>query len=232
MKTHNNPDVTKLPAAPAALAQVSGSAAELLARIQNYLGNGGLWNPEAMEHDKVRNLIMDFRTYLNLTSPADTEPNGIKQVLMFQSATSGLWYYNYHAAGDISAVKLKGELYVKQRPRSGTGRRKERTLNMAMGIAKPRVWPEDKATRDWLRDQQKKRRQAKAATKREGQGPLPASTCSVAGEKCNWRIEYEIPPLRAIYMAEAGPCTEAEAREQVKTEQPLWRIRKMEPQNS
>lgn len=51
---------------------------------------------------------------------------------------------------------------------------------MAMGMAKPRVWPEDKATRDWLRDQRKKRRQTKAASKREGQGTLPASTCSTA----------------------------------------------------
>lgn len=45
---------------------------------------------------------------------------------------------------------------------------------------------------------------------------------------CNWKIEYEIPPLRAIYFAEAENCTEAQAREMVRTEQPLWKIRKME----
>lgn len=33
----------------------------LLDRIANYLGNGGLINPEWMEHDKVRDLIMDCR---------------------------------------------------------------------------------------------------------------------------------------------------------------------------
>lgn len=33
-------------------------------RIQSYLGNGGLFNPEMMEHDKVRNLIIDCRTAL------------------------------------------------------------------------------------------------------------------------------------------------------------------------
>jgi len=33
-------------------------------RINNYLGNGGLWNPEAMEHDKVRTLLIDCRDYL------------------------------------------------------------------------------------------------------------------------------------------------------------------------
>lgn len=44
-----------------------------------------------------------------------------------------------------------------------------------------------------------------------------------------WNVEYEIPPLRAIYNAEGGPCTEEELREQIKTEQPLWRIRKITP---
>ena len=28
--------------------------------IMEYLGNGGLFNPEMMEHDKVRNLLMDI----------------------------------------------------------------------------------------------------------------------------------------------------------------------------
>ena len=37
---------------------------ELLNRIQDYLGNGGLFNPECMEHDKVGKLILDFREYL------------------------------------------------------------------------------------------------------------------------------------------------------------------------
>lgn len=36
----------------------------LLDRIQNYLESGGLFNPELMEHDKVRNLVMDLRDYL------------------------------------------------------------------------------------------------------------------------------------------------------------------------
>jgi hypothetical protein len=37
---------------------------ELLQRIQNYLESGGLFNPECMEHEKVRELIMDVRCYL------------------------------------------------------------------------------------------------------------------------------------------------------------------------
>ena len=34
---------------------------EILGRIGNYLTAGGLFNPEMMEHDKVRDLIMDCR---------------------------------------------------------------------------------------------------------------------------------------------------------------------------
>lgn len=33
---------------------------DLLARVQDYLGNGGLFNPEMMDHDKVQRLIMDL----------------------------------------------------------------------------------------------------------------------------------------------------------------------------
>lgn len=38
---------------------------EILSRITNYLGNGGLFNPELMEHDKVRDLILDCRETLS-----------------------------------------------------------------------------------------------------------------------------------------------------------------------
>jgi hypothetical protein len=47
-------------------------------------------------------------------------------------------------------------------------------------------------------------------------------------QKGNWRIECEIPPLRAIYHAEAHDCTKSEATEAIKAHQPLWRIRKIE----
>jgi hypothetical protein len=38
---------------------------ELVRRINNYLGNGGLFNPEMMEHDKVRDLLLACRDYLS-----------------------------------------------------------------------------------------------------------------------------------------------------------------------
>lgn len=34
-------------------------------RITEYLIAGGLFNPELMEHDKVRNLLMDARDYID-----------------------------------------------------------------------------------------------------------------------------------------------------------------------
>jgi len=37
------------------------NAAGLVARISEYLQLGGLFNPEMMEHDKVRELLMDCR---------------------------------------------------------------------------------------------------------------------------------------------------------------------------
>ncbi len=36
----------------------------LVKRITAYLDSGGLWNPEAMEHDKVRDLLIDCREAL------------------------------------------------------------------------------------------------------------------------------------------------------------------------
>ena len=36
----------------------------LLSRIQNYLENGGLFNPEYMNPEQVRDLILDVREYL------------------------------------------------------------------------------------------------------------------------------------------------------------------------
>lgn len=37
---------------------------DVLERITNYLGNGGVFNPELMEHDKVRDLLIDCRDEL------------------------------------------------------------------------------------------------------------------------------------------------------------------------
>lgn len=44
------------------------STPNLLGRIKEYLLNGGTFNPEMMEHDKVRELILDCRTALVATT--------------------------------------------------------------------------------------------------------------------------------------------------------------------
>lgn len=41
------------------------TAIKLHARITDYLGNGGLFNPEMMDHDKVRDLLLDCRIMAN-----------------------------------------------------------------------------------------------------------------------------------------------------------------------
>lgn len=40
-------------------------------RIASYLGNGGLFNPEYMDHDKVRDLILDLRAELDFLRKKD-----------------------------------------------------------------------------------------------------------------------------------------------------------------
>jgi hypothetical protein len=47
-------------------------ARELDARMTDYLGNGGYFNPEMMDHDKVSRLILDARNFLR--SIAETKP--------------------------------------------------------------------------------------------------------------------------------------------------------------
>lgn len=38
---------------------------EVLNKIDDYLANGGLFNPEMMEHDKVRDLLMECEREIN-----------------------------------------------------------------------------------------------------------------------------------------------------------------------
>lgn len=52
--------------------------ADLLARIQSYLGNGGLFNPEMMEHEKVRDLLIDCREALSQLHGDPAEKKGCK----------------------------------------------------------------------------------------------------------------------------------------------------------
>lgn len=42
---------------------------QLSDHITGYLVSGGLFNPELMEHDKVRNLLIDCREFLDTLKP-------------------------------------------------------------------------------------------------------------------------------------------------------------------
>lgn len=44
-------------------------------RITEYLGNGGLFNPELMDHDKVRDLLIECRDALDAYAGALPTPN-------------------------------------------------------------------------------------------------------------------------------------------------------------
>jgi hypothetical protein len=46
----------------------------LVGRIQEYLGNGGLFNPELMDHEKVRDLLMDVLVHLSSPNAKTSGP--------------------------------------------------------------------------------------------------------------------------------------------------------------
>lgn len=50
------------------------SASDLFSRVTGYIQSGGLFNPELMEHEKVRDLLIDCRDYLRAAiTPAPWE---------------------------------------------------------------------------------------------------------------------------------------------------------------
>lgn len=55
-------------------------AERLSARITEYLCAGGLWNPECMEHDKVRRLLIDCRTEFDAAIADSAIKSAIAQV--------------------------------------------------------------------------------------------------------------------------------------------------------
>ncbi len=55
-------------------------AERLSAIITEYLSAGGLWNPESMEHDKVRRLLIDCRTEFDAAIADSAIKSAIAQV--------------------------------------------------------------------------------------------------------------------------------------------------------
>ena len=69
---------------------------ELILRITDYLAKGGLFNPEAMEHEKVQRLLMDVRDYL--LDEADKTPNKYPTIPPF-TPLQPAWYGNCPKCG-------------------------------------------------------------------------------------------------------------------------------------
>ena len=61
----------------------------LIARITDYLLKGGMFNPEYMEHEKVRYLLIDCREALAATTPAaeSAQPLGSVELGMSNDIT-------------------------------------------------------------------------------------------------------------------------------------------------
>jgi hypothetical protein len=55
---------------------------EIFGRIKNYLGNGGLFNPELMEPDKVRDLLMDCGQLLSDQFKAEAKKPKATSILL------------------------------------------------------------------------------------------------------------------------------------------------------
>ena len=77
---------------------------EILASIQNYLSNGGLFNPELIGNNKIRDLLIDVRNHLKYPKPnyaADIlvfagPPRGYKDILLIkrkQDPFAGKWAF-------------------------------------------------------------------------------------------------------------------------------------------
>ena len=65
---------------PKAGSRLDGSA-HYVARINDYLITGGLFNPEYMLHDNVRDLLIEIRDFLKESNASgDSEPKQSKEI--------------------------------------------------------------------------------------------------------------------------------------------------------
>lgn len=62
-------------------------------RIQDYLTNGGFFNPESMEHEKVRELLMDCAEELSACALVQQEAQQIRG--MYEAALKTIAFQAY-----------------------------------------------------------------------------------------------------------------------------------------
>ncbi len=53
---------------------------ELLALVQEYLSCGGLFNPEFMEHEKVRDMVMRLRDFIDRRTRPSASAPGVERI--------------------------------------------------------------------------------------------------------------------------------------------------------
>lgn len=80
-------------------------AAMLAERIREYLGNGGLFNPELMDHEKVRDLLTDVLAHLDVA-----DPGGAQCQDEFSEEDRKVLIAAVHAAGNRMAIAQNGEI--------------------------------------------------------------------------------------------------------------------------
>lgn len=85
--------------------------AALIQRINEYLAAGGLFNPESMEHDKVRSLLLDLRDALQ--KPVEASSDFASSTQLYKELHAVVLRYTaesdltaYHAMGALEAVKF------------------------------------------------------------------------------------------------------------------------------
>ena len=64
--------------------------AELSNRITDYLASGGLWNPEMALHDRVRDLLIDCRKYIDGTQ-APTQRGAMAESHLLARLVGHFW---------------------------------------------------------------------------------------------------------------------------------------------
>ena len=78
-------------------------------RITEYLSNGGLFNPESMNHEEVRNLLMEIREYL-MQIDFGVEDASI-EVGSRIKVISG---FNVGAKGTVNYIEPTGRMWVRR----------------------------------------------------------------------------------------------------------------------
>lgn len=88
------------------------SAKELNERITDYLSNGGQFNPECMQHDKVRDLLIDVQTFLQSDEYLLLEymPEDVHTTFQYQNAVQWWNEYTQEAQDNTNLFKQTGIL--------------------------------------------------------------------------------------------------------------------------